>query len=77
MRKVITFMAFMKEVYFIFDIHLPNPEVFCKVFQDNQSFIDVADSNKFSLRTKNIAIKYHYLQILVQNRLSAHDILKQ
>ena len=30
MRKVVPFMEMMKEVYFMFDIHLPNPEVFCK-----------------------------------------------
>ena len=37
---VITFMALMKEVSFIFDIHLPKPEVFYKVFKDNQICID-------------------------------------
>ena len=36
MRKVIPSMAFMKEVSFIFYIHLPKPEVFCKVFEYNQ-----------------------------------------
>ena len=50
-------MALMREVYFIFDIHLPNPEVFCKVFEDNQSYIAVAESNIFSPITKYIAIK--------------------
>ena len=40
MREVIPFMGLMKEVCFIFDIHLPNPEVF-KVFEDNQNFIVV------------------------------------
>ena len=28
MHKVISFMALMKEVSFIFDTHIPNPEVF-------------------------------------------------
>ena len=31
-RKVLDFMALMKELYFIFDIHLPNPEVICTLF---------------------------------------------
>ena len=31
MREVINFMEFMKEVYFIFGIHLTNPEVFSKI----------------------------------------------
>ena len=60
MRNVIIFIALMKEVSFIFDIHLPKPEVFCKVFKDNRSCIDGAESNKFSLRTKHITIKYHH-----------------
>ena len=34
-REVIHFMALLKEVYFILDIHIPKPEVFCKVFEYN------------------------------------------
>ena len=49
----------MKELSFIFDIHLPNREVYCKVFEDNQSCIDVAESNRLSPITKHIPIKYH------------------
>ena len=44
MSEVITFLALMKEVYFIFDIHLPKPEVFCKLFKDNQSYISIGES---------------------------------
>ena len=58
--NVILFLALIKEVSFIFDIHLPKPEVFCKVFKDNQSCISVAESNKFLPITKHIAIKYHH-----------------
>ena len=60
-RKVISFMVLMKGVSFIFDIHLPKPKVFCKVSKENKSCIAVAESNKFSPRTKNIAIKYPHL----------------
>ena len=69
MHEVITFMAMMKELSFIFYIHLPKPEVFCKSFEDNQSFISAAESNKFSPRTKNIAIKYHHLWSFVQKKI--------
>ena len=61
MREVIPFMTFMKELSFIFDIHLPNPEVFCKLFEDNQSCISMAESIFFPPVTKKIDIKYHYL----------------
>ena len=47
MREFITFIALMKELSLIFDIHIQNPEVFCKVFEDNDSCIAIANSNKF------------------------------
>ena len=61
MCEVIHFMALMKELYFIFDIHLQKPEVFCKIVHDNQICISVAESNKFSPRTKHTIIKYNHL----------------
>ena len=33
MCKIITFIKFMKEVSFIFDIHLPNLKIFCKNYK--------------------------------------------
>ena len=69
MREVITFMSLMKEEYFIFDIYLPNPEAFNKLFEYNQNCITVAESNKFSSRTKHTAIKYHHLRSFVQNNI--------
>ena len=66
MPDVITFMDLMKEVSFIFDIHLPKPEVFCKLFEDNQSCIFVAESNRFSPRKRHISIKYHHFWSFVQ-----------
>ena len=62
-------MELMKEVSFIFDIHIPNPEVFCKVFKENRNCIAVAESNKFSPRKKHIAIKYHHFQSFFQNKI--------
>ena len=42
MRKVIPFMALMRELNVTFDIHLPKIEVFLKLFKDNQSCIGVS-----------------------------------
>ena len=69
MRESTPFMELMKEVSFIFDIHLPKLEVFCAVFEDNQGCISVAKSNKFSPRTKYIAIKYHHFRSFVQKKI--------
>ena len=52
MFEAIPFMTLMKELSFIFDIHLPKTEVSCKLFEYNQGFIAVAESNKFSPRKK-------------------------
>ena len=46
----------------VFPIHNPKPELHCKVFEDNNSCIRVAESSKFTPRTKHIAIKYHHFQ---------------
>ena len=70
MREVINFIVLMKEVSFIFDIHLPNPEVFCKVSKDNQGCIDVAESKNISPRTKNIAIMYHNFRSFLQKEIT-------
>ena len=58
----------MKKLYFVVDIHLPKPEVFCKLSKENQSCISVADSNKLSTRTKHISIKYHHSQSFIKNK---------
>ena len=55
----------MKEVSFIFYIHIPKPEVFCKLFEYNQSCITVAESNKLVPTKKHIVINYHDLQRFV------------
>ena len=59
----------MKEIAFQVDIHIPKQEFFCKFFEDKHSFIDVPESNKYSLRTKHIAINYHHFQIFVQRKI--------
>ena len=69
MREVIPFVALRKEVYYIFKIDLQKPELFCKIFKDNQGCIAVAESNKLSPRTKHIAIKYHNLRRFVKNNI--------
>ena len=59
----------MKEASLIFDIHIPKPEVFCNVFEDNQNFISVVESNHFYPEPKHITIKYHYFWSFVQKKI--------
>ena len=59
----------MKGILLIFNIHLTKPEVFCKLFEDNQSYNAVTESNCFSPITKHIAIKYHHFWSSMQNEI--------
>ena len=59
----------MQEVSFILYINLQNPELFCKVFEDNQSYIVVAESNHFSPIKKHMYIKHHNFRISVQKKI--------
>ena len=53
---------------FIFDIHLPKPEVLCKLFEENKGCITMAQSNKFIPKTKHIVIKYYHFMRLVKKK---------
>ena len=46
MRELMPSMVFIKEYFLIFDIHIPNPEVVCILFEDDKSCISVGDSKK-------------------------------
>ena len=62
MREVIPFMSLMVKVVEVFPLNNPKPESHCKEFKDNNSCTIVAESSKFTPRTKHIAIKYHYFR---------------
>ena len=68
MQEVIPFLNMMKEIGEMFDIESEQPIMHCKVWEDNQSYIKVAESPKFTPRTKHIAIKYHHFRSFVQDK---------
>ena len=55
-------MALPGELKPIFNLYLPTPKVICKVYEDNMSYIAMAKNQKFSPRTKHIALKYHHFR---------------
>jgi hypothetical protein len=67
LHKVIPLMTLMKELHTIFPVHINIPNLFCKVHEDNQSTIKMAMFNKFTHRTKHIALKYHHFCSHVKN----------
>jgi hypothetical protein len=75
MREVIPLMELLKEVNNVFPIDLPKPKVHCKVWEDNNGCISLANNEKFSPRTKHIAIKYHHFRYHVkQGTIQVHPI---
>ena len=62
-------MALVKEVSFILDINFPKTEFFGKVFEENESFISVTESNKFLPLTKYNAIKYRHFWSFVKKNI--------
>ncbi len=56
-----------KELQPIFSVHINKLNFFCKVHEDNQSTIKMATSDKFTPRTKHIALKYHHFCSHIKN----------
>ena len=75
MREVISLMQLTTELKGILELEFPKPEVFCDVFEDNESCIAMATTRKFSPRTKDIAIKYHHFRKYIDDEvIKLHSI---
>src|SRR6056300_281504 len=71
LREVIPLMTLMEEIHPVFPVHINQPKFVCKVHEDNQSCIKMAKSDKFTPRTKHIALKYHHFRSFVkQDRIT-------
>ena len=75
MRDVIPLISLLEEINEIFPIHTPTPKIHCKVWEDNNGCIVLANEGKFSPRTKHIAIKYHHFREKVRDgTIKVHPI---
>ena len=61
-------MSLMEEIHHIFPVYIKEPNFVCKVHEDNQSCIKVANSTKFTPRIKHIALKYHHFKTHVNQK---------
>jgi hypothetical protein len=63
LREVIPLMELLREMHkYIPSLYTNTPDFKCKVWEDNQSCITMAESDRFSPRTKHIALKYHHFK---------------
>ena len=70
----------MKEISEFLPTKKDEPNFFCTVWEDNRSCIKVAESPKFTPRTKHIALKYHHFRQFVNDktiRINPIDTLEQ
>ena len=68
MREVLPLMRIMKEVSNVIKANASKPEFHCQVFEDNKSCITVASADKFTPRTKHIALKFHHFRSFVKSK---------
>ena len=75
LREVIPLTNLLEQIDKVFPIGIATPQIHCKVWEDNESCISIAKNQKFSPRTKHIAIKFHHFRQHVKDgRISIHSI---
>jgi hypothetical protein len=63
LRQTLPLIHILKEFNCVFpEVAYSTPTFNCKVFEDNTACISIADSDKFTPRTKHIALKYHWFK---------------
>jgi len=68
LREVIPLITLLREIHELFPLLITPPTFHCKVWEDNQSCISMATTQKFTPRTKHIALKYHHFRKWVQSK---------
>ena len=66
LREVIPLMTLLKEINKTFSVTPGASDFVCTVHKDNQSCIKMAQSHRFTPRTKHIALKYHQFSLFVK-----------
>jgi len=67
LHEVIPLMTVMDELNEVFPLLMETPKFYCKVWEDNQSCIAMATSQKFTPRTKHTALKYHHFKGYIES----------
>ena len=69
MRDMIPLIELLTEISCIFSINCLTPQIKCKVFEDNESYIAITRIQMFSPRTQLIPIKYYHFRHYVDNKI--------
>ena len=69
MRSVVPLITFFEELSTNIPIEKKKPIFKCTVFEDNRSCIAMTQQERFSPRTKHIALKYHFFMKFVKDKI--------
>ena len=70
LRQALPLILLLKEDNCTFpEVSCSTPKFNCKVYIDNTVCISIADSDKFTPRTKHIALKYHWFKEYAKKRV--------
>ena len=67
LRTIIHLMTLVEELSDIFPLYIKKHDLYCKVFEDNQSCISMTKYSKLSPQTNHIALKYHHFKYYVDS----------
>ena len=61
-REVIPLVNMLKEIKPYMNLEMKESEMLCTIHEDNTSCITMAESQRFTPRTKHISLKYHWFR---------------
>ena len=75
LRDIIPISTLLNEISAALKLTIPQPEVLCTVFEDNNGAIAIATTPKMRPRTKHLAIKYlHFLEHVQKGTIAIKHI---
>jgi len=74
LREVLPLMTMMEEINDAIPLYINKSNFHCKVWEDNQSCIAMAQRDHFTPRTKHIALKYFHFMSHVGKKLQINYI---
>ena len=73
-REIIPLMNLLKEIKPFMNLEIKDSQMFCTIHEDNTSCITMAESQRFTPRTKHISLKYHWFRSFLSGPNKLLDI---
>ena len=67
-REIIPLVNLLKEIKPYMQLQIKDSEMYCTIHEDNTSCITMAESQRFTPRTKHISLKYHWFRSFLSGK---------